>query len=129
MPITDEDLKALTAVSTEGDPWNQPPAPELRLAVAAERIATALEAIEKHLAPVITGTPSPDSILHELNTAPIPNADGWIEWHGGERPVAIESMVDVKLRRGTHSFSGPARALYWDHTGSSGDIIAYRLAK
>lgn len=51
----------------------------------------------------------------------------WIEWHGGERPVAPKTRVEVKCRDG--GIDGPiaAKDYYWRHYGHSGDIIAYRV--
>lgn len=52
--------------------------------------------------------------------------DGWIEWDGGERPVAMWSVVDFKMRSGEMS-TRYANVIRWDHKGIQGDIIAYRL--
>ncbi|MGL5130848.1 MAG: hypothetical protein ACRC7D_22545 [Aeromonas popoffii] len=61
---------------------------------------------------------------------PAPDADGWIEWGGGNIPVGFCTPVDVKLRGGNvelgqqFTFSDS-----WNHHGGSLDIIAYRLHK
>lgn len=66
--------------------------------------------------------------------------DGWIDWGGGECPVQVGTLVDVKWRDGRmddgipagvrHSLSGKKRhALSWDNVGIRYDIIAYRLHK
>lgn len=52
----------------------------------------------------------------------------WIEWKGGECPVAPYAEVCIRMRDGEESTcSDYASSLRWDHTGSVGDIIAYRL--
>lgn len=66
-----------------------------------------------------------------------PDADGWIEWKGGECPVADGTLVDVKYRDGEENIGVPAMAIsvagrsridyVWGHIGSNSDITAYRL--
>lgn len=65
------------------------------------------------------------------------DADGWIEWHGGECPVEKGTLVDVRYRGGDVQKAIPALkphdkggrvAVYWGHEGhGDGNIIAYRL--
>lgn len=69
--------------------------------------------------------------------APVANADGWIDWAGGEFPVAEGTLVDIKHRDGDEGFAkvpgkrgtgwGNACAIRWGHEGVGGDIIAWRL--
>src|SRR5690554_3524239 len=57
------------------------------------------------------------------------NDDGWIKWEGGECPLPIEHLCDVKHRDGEvirYAMTGRYKAVRWEHTGSAGDIIAYR---
>lgn len=54
-------------------------------------------------------------------------ADGWIEWNGGECPTAKESVVEVRFRNGDIWNSEPAGSWFWGHALCPGDIIAYRL--
>lgn len=54
--------------------------------------------------------------------------DGWIEWGGGECPVADFLKVEYQLRGGAKG-SDPAKILEWQHEGGRHDIIAYRLHK
>lgn len=63
--------------------------------------------------------------------APSADADGWIEWHGGECPVPPDTMVQWKLRGWPEEIIGPERAgdRFWKHRSSSGDIIAYRVGR
>lgn len=55
------------------------------------------------------------------------DADGWIEWHGGECPVGNDVLVDFRMRDGAGEVhtSKPGH-LRWSHTGGDGDIVAYR---
>lgn len=54
-------------------------------------------------------------------------SEGWVEWPGGECPVAWNTCVEYKTRGCT--YAGPANALRWDHTGGGGDITKYRVLK
>lgn len=56
----------------------------------------------------------------------------WIEWNGGDCPVAHETMVDLKFSNGetvvgTPNFS--AGVWDWHHTDDDYDIVGYRHAK
>jgi hypothetical protein len=64
------------------------------------------------------------------------NADGWIEWKGGDCPVPYGTMIEVRFRRG--NVEGPIKALdidagaspaFWQHDGISSDIIAYKVVE
>lgn len=56
----------------------------------------------------------------------------WIEWNGGECPVPLGSVVEVKIRSGD-VFERVASCIYWknfSHPDDSGDdVIAYRIFK
>lgn len=60
-----------------------------------------------------------------------PDADGWIEWAGGEMPVPARTLVEVRLRIGVEYLDGgsPAATYRWDHSSGTrfNDIVAYRL--
>lgn len=61
---------------------------------------------------------------------PKADADGWIEWNGGECPVSGDDIVDVAYSAyGAKLFSAAADSLRWSKRGLVGDIIAYRLHK
>lgn len=66
---------------------------------------------------------------------PSPDADGWIEWKGGECPVEKGTLVDVIWRNGTERAGvkalhiGGAGHRFWVADGMVNDIIAYRLHK
>lgn len=55
----------------------------------------------------------------------------WIEWTGGDCPVARGTFVDVKHRDGRIYFGVKARTSFahtWDADVGDGTIIAYRLS-
>ncbi len=69
---------------------------------------------------------------------PAPDADGWIEWNGGECPVEFGELIDVKYRDGHFQTECRARdrcdtdlyaTTFWGNSGGSADIIAYRMHK
>lgn len=71
---------------------------------------------------------------------PKADADGWIEWNGGECPVENGLMVDIRVRDGreernlaantlTKGRTPDASCAFWKNDGMAGDIIAYRLNK
>lgn len=66
---------------------------------------------------------------------PAPDADGWIEWKGGECPVEKGTLVDVIWRDGAERSGvkalhlGGAGHQFWVADGMVNDIIAYRLHK
>lgn len=56
------------------------------------------------------------------------DADGWIDWDGGEcPPVEEDTDVWIKLRDGT-SLETKQKAIHynWEHHGSDDDIVQYR---
>lgn len=57
---------------------------------------------------------------------------GWIEWNGGECPVAGVQVVEWRSRDGNagHNAAGDLdwRHMNITHVLSSGDIIAFRLS-
>lgn len=57
-----------------------------------------------------------------------PWTDDWIEWNGGECPVAASAIVQRKYRDGADGFmKAPAAYFRWTHLGEDSDIIAYRV--
>ena len=73
-------------------------------------------------------TESPTAIDQILGTEP--DADGWIEWHGGECPVGEGVAIDTMQRGGiqTNNTQKDGRgARLWQHGGYISDIIAYRI--
>lgn len=57
--------------------------------------------------------------------------NGWIQWAGGECPVDSDAIVEVKFQwHNQHQYNNDRAGDFdWAHTGSSSDIIAYRLHK
>lgn len=52
--------------------------------------------------------------------------DGWIDWQGGERPMAPDSIVETRLRNGSVGRTA-AEAMDWTHSQCAGDIVGYRI--
>ena len=59
---------------------------------------------------------------------PSADANGWIKWHGGERPVPGDTIVQIKMRNGV-KYSGLSKGYRWINLGTDGDIIAYRVVQ
>jgi len=53
--------------------------------------------------------------------------EGWIDWHGGKCPISPKTIVVVRYRKGKEESPGEAGGYFWNNTGSSVDIIAYRI--
>jgi hypothetical protein len=74
-----------------------------------------------------------DKIVAEGAEHGKPDADGWIEWKGGERPVDGSALVEVKLRNpsaGNIERIRKADEFCWNSGfGGGGEIISYRLHK
>lgn len=72
-----------------------------------------------------------------MTPAPTPSpvdggaAGDWIEWSGGECPVAPDAKVGVRFRDGWTSYAGRAGfwSTWWQHVGHSFDITAYRVVQ
>ena len=60
---------------------------------------------------------------------PAPDADGWIEWNGGECPVDGNEIIDIRYPESREEFGAKAKFRRWNHARNKGDIIAYRLHK
>lgn len=50
----------------------------------------------------------------------------WIKWDGGECPVPLDTLVEVKLRCGASELSGLAKKYCWHHNDDGADIVEYR---
>lgn len=57
-----------------------------------------------------------------------PNGSQWIEWKGGECPVAGDVRVSIRFRNAQEYGDFEAEKLSWKHYGLGADIIAYRVA-
>jgi hypothetical protein len=68
------------------------------------------------------------ALAAEKEAASAPTPDGWIEWGGGECPVAADALVEVRVRDGCTGTT-KALAMFWCHHDGPGDIVAYRLVQ
>lgn len=68
-----------------------------------------------------------------VHTPTQPDADGWIEWRGGECPVSPYETVQVRLRDADRQkyvkCEAAAGMMGWHHQQAGTDIIAYRIIK
>ncbi len=58
-----------------------------------------------------------------------PDADGWIDWKGGDRPMNASEVVEVRFRDGIIGGKRLAASWVWRHTADDNDIVAYRIHK
>lgn len=71
--------------------------------------------------------------IEELVAEPapaLPIIDGgpeWIDWTGGACPVRNGADVEVRFRTGGSERDDSPQFWAWDHTGDTGDIVAYRV--
>ena len=49
----------------------------------------------------------------------------WVKWDGGECPVPLDTIVEVKFHDGDSQSGHPAYAYYWHHDGDGADILTY----
>lgn len=76
---------------------------------------------------VLSEEPEPDQPEKRRSSAQ-PDADGWIEWSGGECPVPPDTLVEVLFRNGETDYTVQDAATYcWDHVKCDQDIISYRV--
>jgi hypothetical protein len=70
-------------------------------------------------------------LMSELSVAD--REAGWIEWKGGNCPLAAETNVQIMCRDGDTSVRQPAGWCDWQHGGEGEhdayDIIAYRVVQ
>ena len=59
---------------------------------------------------------------------PAPDADGWIEWEGGECPVGIDEIVDVRQLDG-RTYTARAVNFHWLLKSGSVSVASYRPHK
>lgn len=64
-----------------------------------------------------------------FNLYPAPDADGWIEWNGGDSPVEKGDAVDVKMRNGTERYGQLLSDAQWHYQLGGASVISYRLHK
>ena len=60
-----------------------------------------------------------------------PTEPAWIPWHGGDKSpiVGLRTRFEIEIRNGERFTCAESviNDLHWSHTGSIGDIIAYRI--
>ncbi|ADE87911.1 conserved phage protein [Escherichia phage vB_EcoM_ECO1230-10] len=103
---------------------------EAGVKITREQYEAALAA-SKELRPYQVSTGHYTSDAGAGKTASAADADGWIEWAGGECPVDSDAIVEVKYLKPSplHFNNDRAGDFSWSHTGSNGDIIAYRIVQ
>lgn len=69
------------------------------------------------------------AVEHQKPDEPKADAEGWIKWNGGERPVASSILVEVRTRDGLETYTDNAFRFDWAHDDCGHDIIAYRFAQ
>ena len=56
-------------------------------------------------------------------------AGHWVDWRGGSfLPALASTRVDIQYRSGRVTKNISAGAVYWQHTGHTAEVIAYRIA-
>jgi hypothetical protein len=78
--------------------------------------------IEKTPIPRFTFGITP-TVVSDTTTVP---SDDWVEWNGGDRPVAEGTYVEIRTRNGNINTGSYFR---WGHSNLDGDIMAYRIIK
>lgn len=58
---------------------------------------------------------------------PKADADGWIEWNGGECPLLGKTLHEVRFRDGVIHQDNRPSSWTWRHDGDGCDIVAYRV--
>lgn len=67
-------------------------------------------------------------LIQRVQALTKPAEDVWVEWHGGNRPVAAHCKVEVELRNG-EKLTLLARYFRWEHHSLVDDIVRYRVCK
>lgn len=103
----------------------------------------ALEMVQHKIARILNGDPQyldswldgagyfklvADRLEANDEPQPAPSNGGWIDWKGGECPVAGRAMVDARFGNGSESLNSLAENWNWSHHRSVNPIIAYRLS-
>lgn len=75
----------------------------------------------------VVGFASVEIVEAAPESPPKTEANGWIEWKGGECPVQPTTPVLVQFRDGGVCDEACACIWRWDHFASPSDIVAYRV--
>lgn len=65
-------------------------------------------------------------LIQGVQTITKPADDGWVEWNGGNLPVAAHCEVEIVCREGSTSVAFAYR-FDWAHRGHNTDIVRYRV--
>ena len=68
------------------------------------------------------------ALIQRVQTLTKPADDGWVEWNGGNRPVAAHCEVEIVCREGSTSVACAYR-FDWTHRGHNTDIVRYRVCE
>lgn len=71
------------------------------------------------------GIASPEELAKDILALWKSDAEGWIDWPGGDCPVCVP--IEVELRNGWKCNLYQPCQLRWQHLDFSGDIIRYRI--
>lgn len=110
-------MQAILSLGVDYDYTSKPEGLTVKQAIAADAYAVA------------------DAMLAERGVRRgLPDADGWIEWGGGDCPVPKGTLVDVKHRDGEVYFNVlagiPGCAEDWTHEHTNKrDIVRYRMVE
>ena len=67
-------------------------------------------------------------LIQRVQALTKPTDNGWVEWHGGNRPVAASVLIEA-LYRGGGGGSSCAYHFDWSHRAIPSDIVRYRVCK
>lgn len=65
----------------------------------------------------------------DTDTVTSAQVNDWIDWHGGDCPVGPSTPIEIRIRGGSGGPTEQPGEMRWSHTGTGGDIVAYRVVK
>lgn len=112
---------AVRGPEVDGISWGWADLPD-RVAAAMSMMSGAVELAREHAAEI-------ERLTAQLAEPASPAPGEWIEWAGGECPIADGVRHQIKMRDGYLSSDDlEARSwIGWDHTAGENDIVAYRV--
>lgn len=112
------------------DPLATEPLPTI-----VDPLADGHDALTFHALPVAEPEQSNEVMSAQTNDGqPLPSDEiehnsTWINWGGGDCPVAPQTNIEVRLRYGIEGPSSNPYGLRWSHRLGGGDIVAYRIVQ